>query len=390
MVGFQKPVYAVAPSTWYCSRTQALGRLLESSAGLKPEYENLVAKLDNWFTASRQAVIADREKPGPGATTQPKGYGVFRFANLLPSAASQDRLSDPGDFVNALYLHFLRTGDFQSLELAEETLGPIADAGLIAEEPLQMRLRPASPPNSQPNRAEPYGIEELVNAYLFSGNRRSLETALSLAGRIAREERVGATAVAQLARQSTGLMKVYEATGDRRWLEAAKRPIETLYAWQDGNLEKLQTIAPQLGTQWRESFKEGLGKTALECAIAWSALERYQRLSGDRSVLTRMERSAQWLYQNANEWSADTKEFIGAPYAGLILAPGLAALYEETSNTQFLEQASHAFQSALQTHKPIDDPGVFGSVFRAGQYLPWFFSKEFQSKGKRDVSHLIR
>ena len=53
--------------------------------------------------------------------------------------------SGPGDFVNALYLHFFRTGDFQSLELAEETLGPIADAGLIAEEPLQVGLRAVAP-----------------------------------------------------------------------------------------------------------------------------------------------------------------------------------------------------------------------------------------------------
>ena len=47
MLGFQKPVYAVAPPAWYCSRTQAFGRLLESSAGLlKPEFEGLTAKLD--------------------------------------------------------------------------------------------------------------------------------------------------------------------------------------------------------------------------------------------------------------------------------------------------------------------------------------------------------
>ncbi len=58
---------------------------------------------------------------------------------------SQDRPSSPGDFVNALYLHFFRTGDFQSLELAEETLGPIADAGLIAEEPLQTGSQTSTP-----------------------------------------------------------------------------------------------------------------------------------------------------------------------------------------------------------------------------------------------------
>jgi len=390
MLGFQKPVYAVAPPAWYCSRTQALGRLLESSAVLKPEFENLTTRLDSWLTASRRAVIAAREKLEPAGTNQPKGYGVFRFANLLFGVRAPDRSSSPGNFVHALYLHFFRTGDLESLELAEETLAPVADAGLIAEEPLQLGLRPAPSSNSEPDLGEPYGIEELVDAYLFSSNRRSLEAAVFLAGRIAREERVGALEVGNVARRSIGLMKVYEATGDRRWLETAKRLIETLYAWQDGNLERLRMLAPRLAGQWRENFKEGLGKTAWECAGIWSALEYYQQLSGDRSVLARMERSAQWLYQNPNEWNADKKEFIGAPYAGLALAPGLAALFEETGNAQFLEQARQAFQKAVQTPLPIDEPVLFGGVFSASQHVPWYFSKEFQSRGKRDVSRLIR
>ena len=390
MLGFQKPVYAVGPPAWYCSRTQAFGRLMESSAVLKPEFENLTTSLDSWLTASRRAVIAARKKSEPAGTAQPIGYGVFRFANLLFGARAPDRPSSPGDFVHALYLHFFRTGDLESLELAEETLTPIADAGLIAEEPLQTGLRPAPSSNSESNLAEPLGIEELVDAYLLSGNRRYLEAALVLAGRIAREERVGVSEVGNVARRSIGLMRVYEATGHRRWLETAKRLIETLYAWQDGNLEKLHTLAPRLAGQWRENFKEGLGKTAWECAAVWSALEYYQRLSGDRSVLVRMERSAQWLYQNPNEWNPDKKEFIGAPYAGLTLAPGLAALFEETGNAQFLEQARQALQKAIQVPLPIEEPGLFGAVFSASQYVPWYFSKDFQTKGKRDVSRLIR
>jgi hypothetical protein len=44
---------------------------------------------------------------------------------------------------------------------------------------------------------------------------------------------------------------------------------------------------------------------------------------------------------------------------------------------------------ALETPLPIDDPTLFGTVFTAGQYMPWFLSKEFQPSGKRDVSSLI-
>jgi hypothetical protein len=73
----------------------------------------------------------------------------------------------------------------------------------------------------------------------------------------------------------------------------------------------------------------------------------------------------------------------------LVLAPGLAALFEEAGNEQFLEQARAVFVKALETPLPIEVPGLFGSVFTAGQYIPWILSKEFQASGKRDVSSLI-
>jgi len=101
-----------------------------------------------------------------------------------------------------------------------------------------------------------------------------------------------------------------------------------------------------------------------------------------------MQRSAQWLYQNPNEWNAERKEFIGAPYAGLALAPGLASLFEETGNEQFLEQARQAFQKVLQTPSPIEETGLFGAVFTSAQCFPWFLSKEFHPGTKRDVSIL--
>ena len=395
MLGFQKPVYAVAPPAWYSSRTQALGRLLESSAGLlKPEFDSLMAKLNGWLTSSRQAVLAGREKPEQTGKKEPIGYGVFRFADPLLATTtvdskSVDDLSPPGDFAHALYLHFFRTGDLESLEAAEETLAAVADAGLIAEEPMQVGPVPSPLPGSKWRPTEPYGVEGLMDAYLFTGSRRFLNAGRSLAIRMGKGGSVGVENGANVASRSVALMKGYEVTGDRRWLETSKGLLETLYAWQDGDIEKLRRLAPSLAGQWQENFKEGLGKSSWECGVVWNALQYYQRLSGDRSILARMQRSAQWLYQNPEVWSSEKREFIGAPNAALVLAPGLAALFEETGNEQFLEQARGVFQKALETPPPIEDPGLFGSVFTAGQYFPWFLSKEFQPGTKRDVSSLI-
>jgi len=394
MLGFQKPIYAVAPPAWYCSRTQAFGRLLESSAGLlKPEFENLTANLDSWLTASRRAVLAAREKPEEGGKKGPMGYGVFRFANPLLAATAidskqADYVSAPGDFAHALYLHFFRTGELESLELAEETLAAVADAGFIAEEPLQVGPIPSPSLDPKTKLTEPYGVEGLLGAYLFTGNRRFLNAGRSLAVRIGKEGSVGVQDLASLANRLIGLLRGYEGTGDRRWLETTKGLLETLYAWQDGDLDKLRRLSPALATQWQESFKEGFGKTAWECGAVWSALQNYQRLNGDQSVLARMQRSAQWLYQNPNAWDAERKEFIGAPYAGLVLAPGLAALFGETGNEQFLVQAREAFQKGLESPLPLDEPGHFGTVFTSAQYFPWFLSKEFRPGNKRDVSFL--
>ena len=57
---------------------------------------------------------------------------------------------------------------------------------------------------------------------------------------------------------------------------------------------------------------------------------------------------------------------------------------------QFLEEARQVFQKALQTPSLIEDPGLFGTVFTAAQYFPWFLSKECQPGSQRDMSILSR
>jgi hypothetical protein len=385
----------VAPPAWYCSRTQAFGRLLESSAGLlKPEFEGLTAKLEGWLTASRRAVLAARDKPEKAVKSEPTDSGVFRVANPLLAARTVDPtladfVSAPGDFAHALYLHFFRTGDLESLEIAEETLAAVADAGLIAEEPVQVGPTPSTSSDRKTKLAEPHGVDGLLDAYFLTGSRRFFSAGRSLAVRIVNQGSFGAQNVANVASRAVALMKGYEATGDRRWLEASKGLLEALYAWQDGDVDKLRALAPPLAGQWQENLKEGLGRTPWECGVVWNALQYYQRLSGDRSILARLQRSAQWLFQNSSMWNSERQEFIGTPHAALLLAPGLAALFEETGKEQFFEHATGALLKALETPLPIDEPGLFGSVFTTGQYVPWFLSKGFQPSGKRDVSSLI-
>jgi hypothetical protein len=166
-------------------------------------------------------------------------------------------------------------------------------------------------------------------------------------------------------------MKGYEATGDRSWLDSAKALIDTLYAWQDGDLGKLRKLSPALAGQWQESFKEGLGKTALEYGTVWSSLQYYQRLSGDRSLWRNATLSGA-----AGANGGTPKKFIGAP-SGTALAPGLAGLFETGMNPRTSRQLSSA-----QTPSPLE-MNIFGTVFAPN--ISVVSSKEFQPGGKRDV-----
>jgi hypothetical protein len=286
-----------------------------------------------------------------------------------------------------LYLHFLRTGNLESLDLAEETLAANSDAGMVEDAPVLNVPKPAQLTGLPVKSAEPYGVEGLLDGYLLSGNRRFLNAGLLLAGRVAREGSVAGKDVARVANRSMALMKAYEVTGDRQLFEAAKKLVEVLCAWQDGDFEKLRHLSPVIASQWQEGLKEGLGRTAKENGEAWRALGHYQRLSNDRSVLARIRRSARWIQQNPREWNAEKKEYLGPPYVGLILASGLAAAAEETDGEALLQQAHSEFKRALDRPLPIDDPGLFGTVFVSAQYCPWLLSKE--SPAKRDVSVVV-
>ncbi|PYV43278.1 MAG: hypothetical protein DMG06_11215, partial [Acidobacteria bacterium] len=139
LVGFQKPIYGLASPRWYCHDTQALGRLPESSeSAYKPEYWPLVQKYDEWLVRSRDAVVARRDQVYRSADQELDEYGVFNFGDAIHRVKEEGKASNPGlfwenldyDFPHVLYLHFFRTGDLKSLEVAEESLAHLRDVDI--------------------------------------------------------------------------------------------------------------------------------------------------------------------------------------------------------------------------------------------------------------------
>jgi hypothetical protein len=377
LLGFQQPLYAVAPARWYCRDTKVFGPLAEdASAGLKPELMSLASDFDAWVLKSRDALLAARDTSRRVGDRELDGYGVFRFSNFLANFRTERVASPlPADLPHALYLHFLRTGDLRSLEFAEESAAQAADVGTMG----------AVSPIGQAAGA----IEGLYDSFLLTGNRRHLEAARLLAERLSREDTLRlAETTADVGAALLGVLRSYEVIGDRRWLNDSLHVLEALYAWQDGDAEKLAKTAPALAKRWKEDFRNSLGETAWDCGPVWEALRRYHEFASDPTVSSRIERSADWILSNRSEWDAEQRQLMRSPLLGMVLAPGLMALSEATGNIKYRNLAKEFFQTSMRSVPVVDEPGLFALCLTRGQQFLGYLSKELQISPKRDVSAL--
>jgi Beta-L-arabinofuranosidase, GH127 catalytic domain len=376
LLGFQKPLYAVAPGRWYCQDTNVFGPLAEgASDALKPELVSLFSEFDAWVLKRRNALLAARDTSQRVGDRLLDGYGVFRFSNWLgdfdtEAAASPVR----GDLPHALYLHFFRTGDLRSLEFAEESLAHAADVGLVGD--VSSVGQPAGT-----------AIEGLFDSFLLTGNRRHLDAARLLAGRLSRDVTLRfAETTADVGSALLGVLRSYEVTGDRRWLNNSLPLLQALHAWQDGDSAKLASTAPVLAKRWKEDFRDSLGESAWHCGPVWEALRRYHELVNDKTVFSRIERSADWILRSRSEWDVEQKRLARSPQLGMVLAPGLMALSEATGNIKYRDLAKDLFRTSIQAVPVVNDPGLFALCLTTGQQFLGYLSKEFQTSPKRDVS----
>jgi hypothetical protein len=383
--GFQEPLRAVAPALWYCGDTRVFGRLEAQPAELTSETGSLAANLDAWLGKSRDAYLAARGRASSGEDTDWDGYGVFRFANTRKLRKSNDHIQQNqdgprvvGDMAHALYLHFFRTGDLRSLELAEELLAQTADFAMAGESV----SKPASPDAVA-------AVEGLFDSFVFTGNRRHLDSARSLLAPLLREHSLSLVeSTAEIASALLGLLRGYEVTSDRRWLNASIPLMEALSAWQDGDVDKLRQAFPQLARRWKESFIGSLGESTWDSAMVWQACLRYHELTKDQTVFSRIERSWEKIVRDPQEWNPDLGQFSKSPSIEIVLAPALAALSEVTGNDKYRALARKFFQASIQSADAVAEPAAFGLYFTAGQQFLGYFSQEPQSNRKRDVSSL--
>ena len=135
----RSPAVCRRPPKWYTRETRALGRLVESSPeAIRPEYWPLVQRYDRWLAASRDAVLAKRDRGFEFQGRRFDEYGMLNFGDAMHKLITNDRRPDYGihweteyyDFPHALFLHFFRTGDMKSFSMAIEAAAHLADVDI--------------------------------------------------------------------------------------------------------------------------------------------------------------------------------------------------------------------------------------------------------------------
>ena|GEM_PF-3147876 len=406
LLGFQKPVYVLARPEWYCRDAQALGRLPESSeTAYRAEYWPLVKKYDEWMVRSRDAVLARRDQVDLSDGQSLDEYGMLNFGGARYRSARKSGDQSPSypccnmayDFPHALYLHFFRTGDLKSLEVAEEALAHLRDIDIIhfavdrkfvgagRTNPV---ANPSLPGDMQPSPTwDSYKNESLFDSFLLTGNRAALEVGrLSVQHAMIYDGLDFVRDSCSLGNALFGLLTGYEVFGDRRFLQRADWVVDSAHAWQDGDIEALKRLNARLAARWVQNSGDSYGSDFWSYGIAWEGLKQYYELTSKAEVPGHLKRSADWMYQNPKFWDSENRRYLDRPEMAITLSAGLAALYEYTGDSKFWNLALESFKSGVEKSIATDQLDLFAQYFRGSQRFLWYLSKDFPGPRKRDIS----
>jgi hypothetical protein len=394
-----QPLLAVAPPKWYTRDTHALGRLVESSPeAIRPEYWPLVQKYDRWLAACRDKVLAKRDRGFEFLGRRLDEYGMLNFGDAVHKIVANDSRPDFGvhweteyyDFPHALFLHFFRTGDAQSLRMAIEAAAHLADVDIshYAAEPdspfpgaartgpgLNHWTRYSSGEFISSGSWCFYKNEGLFDRYLLTGDLWSRDVA-----RMSADWAVDYNGLdIQSNTRSIGnglfaMLKAYEVFGDKKYLDRAHWIVDAVHAWQDGNVERIRELKARL--RWDERFKGGYSDQSWMYGIALEGVAQASQTTGRPEMPGYLRRAADWIFANPKEWDPARRIFLNAPVHSVMLTPGLAYIAETSGESKYWDVAWESFERQTQAAEPTDRLKLFAQLFRNSQRFPWYLSIE--------------
>jgi len=392
-----EPLYAVAPPKWYTRDTGALGRLVESSAeAIQPPYWPLVERYDRWLVASRDAVLAKRDRGYQFEGRTLDEYGMLNFGDAVHKIITDSSRPDYGvhweteyyDFPHALFLHFFRTGDLVSLRTAVEAAAHLADVD-ISHYDVRPTLHGAPRTGPGLNHWVRYSNgefmasaswafyknESLFDRYLLTGDLWSRDVArLSADFGVANNGLDIQSNTRSIGHGLFAMLKAYEVFGDKKYLDRAHWIIDCVQTWQDGDVEKLRAL--KCGVRWDPQFRGGYSHQSWMYGIALEAMAQASWTFFRPEMPAYLRRAADWVFANPKEWDAQRRIFLNAPVHAVMLTPGLAYIAETIGEKKYWDLALESFRRQTEEAQVTDRLKLFGQLYRNSQRFPWYVSVE--------------
>lgn len=393
------PLYAVAPPKWYTRDTRALGRLVESSPeAIRPAYWPLLQRYDRWLAACRDAVLRKRERGFQFQGRRLDEYGMLNFGDAIHMLVPNDSRPDYGihwdteyyDFPHALFLHFFRTGDLQSFRMAIEAAAHLADVDISHHEvepgagiPGAARTGPGLNHWTRYSNGVFmsssswcfYKNESLFDRYLLTGDLWSRDVARLSADWAVRYNGLDIHSnTRSIGNGLFAMLKAYEVFGDKKYLDRAQWIIDSVQAWQDGDVERLRSLNARV--VWDPQFKGGYSHQSWMYGIALEAMAQAAQMLARPEMPGYMRRAADWVFANPREWDPQRRIFLNAPVHAVMLTPGLAYIAETSGERKYWDVALESFRRQTEAGEITDRLKLFAQLFRNSQRFPWYLSVE--------------
>ena len=170
------------------------------------------------------------------------------------------------------------------------------------------------------------------------------------------------------------MLKAYEVLGDRKYLDRAQWIVNSVHAWQDGDVARLKNLNPRV--VWDAKFKGGYSDQSWMYGIALEAMAQASQLAKRPEMPEYLQRAADWIFANPREWDPGRRIFINNPIHTVMLTPGLAYIAETSGQRKYWDIALAGFEKQTSEGSVTDRLKLFAQLFRNSQRFPWYLSIE--------------
>ncbi len=376
--GLIHPLLAVAPGEWYSETEGFTDKLFPYSPDKLGLYEHVVEKGYN--------VMMDLRKSDRAYGW--RDFGDYIRTDYTPSAWGNNRY----DIAHTYFLQFARSGDLRYFDFAQTVARHYIDIDMIWSHSEVRYIGGALSAAPEHRRNPAIGIafaelSGLVDYYLLTGDRRSLEAACLMGDWFAKMAIGRPTSgfrldVKDQSPRTPGnaliqLMYVYETTRDPYYLEGAKEVVGILNEKQTEDGQWIYPVPEIEGNpRCSKPFMTGL---------VLKGLTDYYRVTEDQLAAELILKSIRFLVDETWGDAGQGFKYISHPSyesepnfsANFLLLDGLVYGYKLTGEERFLEIARLSFLSGLERLEPhisVKAPIIGREIAMALRFTPLVMS----------------